>query len=137
MRQFFCDCWKKKQQGAVLEPLESQIASVIVEHPEYHAILENPDQAKAREYLPEMNETNPFLHMGMHLGIREQVATNRPDGVTELIQQLVLKLGDHEAEHQAMDCLAEALWQAQQSATSPDDLRYLECLKEKVRRLSR
>ncbi len=134
MRQFYCDCWQKKLNGETLEPLESQIVSVILQHPEYHSLLENPDKAKTREYLPEMNETNPFLHMSMHLGIREQVGMNRPAGISELLQQLALQVGDHEAEHRVMDCLAEALWQAQRSASPPDDQRYLKCIKEKVRR---
>ncbi len=132
MRQFYCDCWAKDQNGVALEPLESQIVAVIKEHPEYHALLVNADTAKSREYLPEMNETNPFLHMSMHLGIREQVGMNNPVGISELIQQIALKEGDHEAEHQVMDCLAEAIWQAQRSNTSPDDAHYLQCIKEKL-----
>ncbi|HEC05025.1 MAG TPA: DUF1841 family protein [Thiothrix sp.] len=130
MRQFYCDCWNKAQTGQPLEPLELQIAAVIKEHPEYHALLENVDKAKSREYLPEMNETNPFLHMSMHLGIREQVGMNSPAGINELIQKIALKVGDHEAEHQVMDCLAEVIWQAQRSATTPDDAQYLKCIKE-------
>lgn len=133
MRQYYCDCWKKGSESVVLEPLEAQIVAVIKEHPEYHRLLESPDQAKSREYLPEMNETNPFLHMSMHLGIREQVGVNRPDGISELIQSITLKVGSHEAEHQVMDCLAEAIWQAQRSGTQPDDAHYFQCIKEKLR----
>lgn len=133
MRQYYCDCWKKAQGGMALEPLETQIVAVIKEHPEYHAILEDVDTAKSREYLPEMNETNPFLHMSMHLGIREQMGMNQPTGINELIQQITLKVGDHEAEHQVMDCLAEAMWQAQRSATPPDDVQYLKCIRKKLR----
>lgn len=132
MRQYYCDCWKKAQAGLPLEPLEAQIAAVIKEHPEYHGLLDDADKAKSREYLPEMNETNPFLHMSMHLGIREQIGMNQPVGINELIQQMALTLGAHEAEHKVMDCLAEVMWQAQRSATPPDNERYLACIKEEI-----
>lgn len=132
MRQYYCDCWSKEKKGEALEPLETQIVAIIKQHPEYHALLDNPEQAKSREYLPEMNETNPFLHMSMHLSIKEQVSMNRPFGISELMQQIVLKMGEHEAEHQVMDCLAEAIWQAQRSGTPPDDALYLQCLKKKL-----
>jgi len=136
MRQYFCDSWKKATEGIALEPLENQIVAVIKEHPEYHALLENPEKAKSREYHPEMNETNPFLHMSMHLSIREQTGMNRPAGIGELIQQIAIKEGGHEAEHQVMDCLAEVIWQAQRSATQPDDNRYLQCIKDKLSKLN-
>ena len=80
----YCEAWATSRQGMPLEPLQAQIVAVIEKHPEYHALLENPDQALGREYLPELGETNPFLHMGMHLAIREQVGTNRPAGIREL-----------------------------------------------------
>ncbi len=133
MRQFFCDCWKKQSTGEALEPLESQLVAVILEHPEYHSLLEDPEKARSREYLPEMNETNPFLHMSLHLSIREQVAMDRPPGTRELIQKMTLQLGDHEAEHQVMDCLTEVIWQAQRATSPPDDQNYLDCLKKKLK----
>lgn len=131
MRQFFCDCWKKEKTKQPLEPLEAQIVAVVKEHPEYHPILEDAEQAKAREYLPELNETNPFLHMSMHLSIREQMGMDRPTGVRSLMQTLVNRLGQHKAEHEMMDCLAEVLWQAQKNASAPDDQQYLQCLEMK------
>ncbi|HHL19219.1 MAG TPA: DUF1841 family protein [Thiothrix sp.] len=131
MRQFFCDCWKKEKAGVALEPLETQIVAVIKEHPEYHTVLENVEQAKAREYFPELNETNPFLHMSMHLSIREQMGMDRPVGVRSLMQSLIQHFGEHEAEHEMMDCLAEVLWQAQKQGAEPDDQHYLQCLNEK------
>jgi hypothetical protein len=68
--------------------------------------------------------------MGLHLGIREQVATHRPAGINELYRQLVIKYGTLEAEHRMMDCLAESIWLAQRQQTTPDEAAYLECLKK-------
>ena len=128
LRQFYCDSWEKYQKNISLEPLEKQIVSVVQEHPEYHTLLENADKAKSREYFPEMNETNPFLHMSMHLGIREQVSMNQPVGIGELLKVISLREGEHEAEHKVMDCLAEVIMAAQAEQTAPDDKAYLECI---------
>ena len=102
--------------------------AVIKEHPEYHALLENKEVSVNANYLPEMGDSNPFLHLGMHLGLREQVSTNRPAGIAELYQRLVALKGTHDAEHEMIECLAEAIWQAQQNQTPPDDITYLDCL---------
>ena len=127
LRQAWIDIWHKAQKQEPLDPLSQQIAEVIREHPEYHALLDAG--RTAGEYLPEMGETNPFLHMGMHLALREQVSTNRPPGITHIHRQLTLKHGSpHEAEHRMMDCLAEALWQAQRTGQMPDEQAYLTCL---------
>ena len=133
MRQYYCDCWKKEINKEPLEPLEVQIVQIIKEHPEYHTLLAAPERAKSQEYFPERNETNPFLHMSMHLSIREQMSLNRPTGISELLSGFILKFGDHEAEHEIMDCLAEAIWQSQQDGSTPDEQRYLACLKTKLR----
>ncbi|MEB4589386.1 DUF1841 family protein [Candidatus Thiothrix sp. Deng01] len=130
LRRYYLQCWNKFQQHQPLDALEQQIASVVAAHPEYHALLAQAETALQRDYLPENGETNPFLHMGLHLGIREQVATNRPAGISELYRQLVIKYGDHDAEHRMMDCLAESIWLAQRNQTMPDETAYLECLQK-------
>jgi hypothetical protein len=129
MRRYYLQCWQKFQEKQPLNALEQQIANVVAEHPEYHRLLQLHETAIQRDYLPDNGETNPFLHMGLHLGIREQVATNRPAGIIELYQQLMIKYGTHEAEHRMMDCLAESIWLAQRQQTPPDEQAYLDCLK--------
>lgn len=134
LRQFYCDTWQKHlAQKDALSPLEQQITAVVKEHPEYHQLLENKEASVNANYLPEMGDSNPFLHMGMHLGLREQVSTDRPKGITEIYQTLLALKGVHDAEHEMIECLAEAIWQAQQNQTSanspPDEVAYLECLR--------
>jgi len=129
LRQFYCESWDKHlKQQEKLSPLEQQIVAVVKEHPEYHTLLENKDASVSADYLPEMGDNNPFLHLGMHLGIREQVSTDRPPGMAELYQRLVALKGIHDAEHEMMECLAEMIWQAQQNLTQPDENSYLDCL---------
>jgi len=130
LRNYYCKAWQSRREGTALDPLQLQIVNVIEQHPEYHQLLENPDQALGKDYLPELGESNPFLHMGMHLGLREQTDTDRPAGVKMLYQRLLEQHGDaHELEHKMMECLAEMIWQAQKTGTAPDEIHYMECLK--------
>ena len=129
LRQFYCDSWEKhRKQKEALSPLEQQVVALIKEHPEYHPLLENKEASVNADYLPEMGDTNPFLHLGMHLGIREQIITNRPPGISELYERLVALKGVQDAEHAMMECLGEMIWQAQQSQILPDENTYLDCL---------
>lgn len=128
LRQMYVDAWRKSCAGEILSPLESQIAQVIQDHPEYQTAMTT--ESLDETYLPEGGKTNPFLHMGLHLALREQLATNRPAGIADVFDQLQARSGDrHAAEHQALDCLAEALWTAQNNNTAPDEQDYLDSLK--------
>lgn len=129
MRRYYLQCWQKHQNKQAMDALEQQVAHIITEHPEYHHLLGVEESALQRDYLPENGETNPFLHMGLHLGIREQVSTRRPAGIQEIYQRLTLKYGAHDAEHRMLACLVESLWHAQRYHTHPDEAAYLECLK--------
>lgn len=113
-----------------MQPLEELVLDVIQQHPEYHNYLKDEDSVLTIDFSPEQGMTNPFLHMGMHITIREQVSTDRPPGIQEIYQRGLNKLQSmHELEHRMMECLAEALWKAQQDNTLPDETGYLECLK--------
>ena len=126
LRKMYRDAWQKHCDSAPLSPLEAQIAAVVGEHPEYHAAVS--DDLK-RDFPVEEGRTNPFLHMGLHLSVREQVMTDRPAGIASVFAALAARTGDaHEAEHAMIDCLAETLWEAQQQNAPPDERRYLERL---------
>jgi hypothetical protein len=130
MRRMYLEAWRKFSSKAPLEPLEAQLAAVIAEHPEYVTWLEAGDQAVGAEFTPEGGQQNPFLHMGLHLAIREQVATNRPAGIAEVHQKLSARLGVHDAEHAMLEPLAETLWEAQRQGRMPDEQVYLERLRK-------
>lgn len=129
LRAFYLEAWRKRREGLPAEPLEHQVADVIEQHPEYHALLGVGEAALDRDWTPEQGESNPFLHMGLHLGLREQVATDRPAGIAALHRRLAAKLGEHEAEHRMAECLAEALWRAQRNNSLPDEVSYMEALR--------
>ncbi len=131
MRRMYLQAWRKFSDKLPLEPLEAQIAAVIAEHPEYVAWLEGGDAALNAEFTPERGQPNPFLHMGLHLALREQVATDRPRGITEIHRALAARLegGAHAAEHAMLEPLAETLWEAQRNSRMPDEQAYLERLR--------
>jgi hypothetical protein len=130
LRRHYLEAWRRHRAGAVLEPLEHQLATVVEQHPEYHRLLEDDEHALGRDYTPESGESNPFLHMGLHLAIREQVATDRPAGIAAVHNELSRRLGDvHEAEHRMLERLGEALWLGQRTGRPPDEAAYLESLR--------
>ena len=132
LRKMYADAWQKHGDKAPLTPLEAQLVDVIALHPEYHDDVTSDDLNK--DYSPDGGKTNPFLHMGLHLGIREQVATNRPAGIGAVFVELAGSSGDaHAAEHQMIDCLAETLWEAQSQNKAPDEAKYLQRLQELTR----
>lgn len=133
VRQFFFGVWDKYRIKQPLEGAELPALAVILDHPEYHGVLENPDRHQDKDYLPEHGETNPFLHMSMHLALAEQVSIDQPPGIRDLLEQLSNKLGERmAAEHAAIDCLAEMIWQAQRQGTAYDPALYFDCLRKRL-----
>ncbi len=93
-------------------------------------LLEDDEGTLGRDYTPESGQSNPFLHLGLHLAIREQVATDRPAGIAAVHRELSRRLGDvHEAEHRMLERLGEALWLGQRTGRPPDEAAYLESLR--------
>jgi hypothetical protein len=126
LRQSYADAWRKHLARSPLTPLEAMIADVIGVHPEYQAIVSDAHAAAAFEPNASTGTENPFLHMGLHIAVREQVSIDRPPGVRELHRRLQARHGDlHRAEHALMEALGEALWQAQRAGTPPDEGHYL------------
>jgi hypothetical protein len=128
IRRVFVDAWRKHREGLPLEPLERSIAAVIEAHPECQALMTDPD-ALSRDYSVEGQDTNPFLHMGMHITIIEQIACDRPSGIRALYDRLRARYPDtHALEHAMMQCLAESLMDSRDRGGPPDERRYLACV---------
>jgi len=126
-RQFFFQVWRKHENRQPLEPLEAMVLDVIKVHPEYHGFLSDSNQ----KFFSEQDETNPFLHFGLHIALREQLSTDRPPGIRAIYQSSVIGCDDlHALEHTMMDCLAETLWTSQRYGIPPDEQSYLACLRQ-------
>lgn len=133
VRRFFFDTWAKYRAGTPLAGAEVPALQVILAHPEYHPVLDAPERHLDRDYPPEAGETNPFMHLSMHLAIAEQLAIDQPPGVRARHRRLVERYGEAmRAEHELIDCLAEMVWQAQRSATPYDAAAYLACIDRKL-----
>lgn len=132
-RQFLFDTWRKYREGLPLTGLEGVALKVLLQHPEYHPMLADPEGYAERDYLPENGETNPFLHLSMHLAIEEQLSIDQPAGIKALYSRLLARCGEaHEAQHRVMDCLAETIWQAQRHQSAFDGALYLDCLRRRA-----
>jgi len=130
LRQMYYDVWQKKQADEDLSSLENMIAQVISEHPEYHTIFAN-ETSLQQEYFVEDGQSNPFLHMGLHISLHEQISTDRPAGIRKVYQQLQAKFGEvHDTEHQMIECLTESLWLAQRHNQAPSESNYLIALQK-------
>ncbi len=131
LRRIYVRAWQKRLSPQDAEPLEQQLIAIIAMHPEYHALLEDEGRALGWEPSGSEGESNPFLHMGMHMAIHEQLATNRPAGLQQAHQQLQARCGDtHQADHAVMECLGQTLWEAQSRGTAPDETAYLACVQK-------
>ncbi len=122
LRQMFQASWDKYQQQQPLQGVESLIIAVIQQHPEYQPLLTNPD-ALHQDY---KQQTNPFLHMGLHITLAEQLQMDRPVGIRQIYQCLLHRMPDrHQAEHRILDCLRKILWEAHSTGRPPDEAAYL------------
>lgn len=133
LRQMYFEAWRKHRERSPLQPVEAQIVDVLALHPEYHAVVDN-SAALDKDWSPEGGSTNPFLHMGLHLAVRDQIVTDRPPGIRAIFHTLAAhSTSPHEAEHKMIECLAAALWNAQRSGLPPDENAYLAELKKLTR----
>ena len=126
LRRTYSEAWRKQLTGLPVTPLEAMIADVLKIHPEYQPVVQDAGTALAFEPAAGQAVENPFLHMGLHMAVREQVSIDRPPGVRDLHARLQARYGEaHDAEHALMEALAETLWEAQRSGQPPDEGRYL------------
>ena len=132
-RRFFFDTWARYRAGLPLEGAQTLALEAIHGHPEYHAVLDDAERFEEREYFPEQGETNPFLHLALHVAILEQLSIDQPPGIRARYERLRQTLGDAmQAQHALMDCLAEALWQSQRQGAPLSEALYADCLERQA-----
>jgi hypothetical protein len=134
LRLSYAEAWAKHLAGVPLTALEAQIIDVIGAHPEYQGVVSDADTALSFEPGSSRVAENPFLHMGLHLAVREQLSIDRPPGVRDLHRQLQARYGDsHGADHALMEALGETLWQAQRNGLPPDEAQYLALARKRLK----
>ena len=135
VRKFFCAVHAKAQAGQPMDALETLAGQWVTEHPEYHGDL--ADEAVALAAMKDVVEgqTNPFLHLAMHLSISEQCSIDQPRGIRQAVELLAAKRNSlHEAHHEAMECLGRMLWESQRAGRPPDGAAYMDCVQRQATR---
>ena len=124
-REYLAASWQKYTKNEPLEPLEKQLASIIEIHPEYHELIGNINS----DYFPEQGEVNPFLHINLHLALRDQLSIDQPKGIKEAHEKLINQYkNSHKVEHLMMECIAEMIYISQKNNTVMDHENYLNCI---------
>lgn len=134
VRRFFAYVWQHRFLSTQLDGLQLKALRILEAHQEYAPYLENIEQYLDYDWTPEQGETNPFLHLSMHLSIQEQVAIDQPFGIRAIHAQLCAKHNDNwvAAEHEMMEALAETLWEAQRFGRGLDVNNYMTKLRKMV-----
>ena len=131
VRDMFFEAWRKYRAGAPLAGVEALALDAILAHPEYHDLLSQPERFRSKDYT---DESNPFLHMSLHVALEEQLSIDQPPGIVQRFAELRTRIGErHAAMHEAIECLAETVWRAQRDNAPPDAAAYLECLERRSR----
>lgn len=134
LRQVFFTTWDKYKQSQPLQGIEPLLIDIILLHPEYHPILDDPDAHLDRDYPPEHGTENPFLHLSLHMTIEEQLSMDNPTGIVQHFNTLQQSHDRHDALHILLECLAEAVWKAQRHETADLEKEYLACVTEQVKK---
>lgn len=134
VRRFFAHVWQLRFAPVPLDALQQKALRIMQAHPEYATILDNIEDYLDYNWLPEQGQSNPFLHLSMHLSIQEQVAIDQPFGIRDIHTQLCTKHNDNwvAAEHEMMEALAETLWEAQRFHRGLDVNNYMTKLRKLV-----
>ena len=132
MRRVFFSSWQKYRQNQPLQGIEPLLIDTILMHPEYHAILDDPDSNLDRDYPPEQGTENPFLHMSLHMTITEQLTMDNPAGIRRHFEALQQHHERHDALHILLECLAESVWKAQRYESADLETDYMSCVAMRV-----
>jgi uncharacterized protein DUF1841 len=131
-RQFLMEAWRKHREKQVLTPLEAMAVDIAGQHPEYRAVLEDPE-ALDRDFPPEAGSINPFLHLSLHLAIEEQLSIDQPPGLRAAFEACAARHGErHAALHDVLECLGETIWTAQRDKAPLDGAAYLACVRRRA-----
>ncbi|KYP10702.1 MAG: hypothetical protein A0129_11300 [Limnobacter sp. CACIAM 66H1] len=131
-RLFFLNSWKKYHKEEPLTEAESLALQWMTKHPEYFDIFDaEPESILAADFSVEAGQSNPFLHLSMHLAVAEQVSIDQPPGIRAAFAKLCEKMGDdHKAAHQVFECLAEQIYQQQKNGVAFSSENYIQCILE-------
>jgi hypothetical protein len=133
VRRFFCGVYAKARTGEPLEAMDTLVSQWVDEHPEYHGILSDVDEALRTMEQTDPEQENPFLHLSMHLSISEQCSIDQPPGIRQAVELLAARRGDlHAVHHEVMECLGRMIWESQRAGRPPDGQAYIDQVRQRA-----
>ena len=133
VRRFFCSVYNKWRNALPMDALETLASQWVAEHPEYHADFSDADAALARMYDVKDGQTNPFLHLSMHLSVSEHCSIDQPRGIRQAVELLTARRDSlHDAHHETMDALGQMIWESQRSGRPPDGHAYIDAVQRRA-----
>ena len=134
VRRYFGHVWQNRLNPLQLDALQQKALRIIEAHPEYQIYLEQVEEYLDKNWTPEQGETNPFLHLSLHLSLQEQVGIDQPFGIRAIHQKLIGMHNDNwvKAEDEMMEALVETIWQAQRHNQGLDVNAYMTRLRKLV-----
>src|SRR2546423_10366101 len=96
-RRTFFEAWRKYRAGEPLAGIETLALDVIVQHPEYHRVLGEPERYLDKDYA---GEANPFLHMSLHIALEEHPSILQPPAIVGC--RLFQRSEEHASELQSL-----------------------------------
>lgn len=133
LRRVYTEAWRKNHANELLSPLETLMVLVIQDHPEYHSYF-SQDKSIDKDFSVESGDTNPFLHISLHMAIREQIQMDQPPGIRDIYQKICHTIHEpHHAEHALMDHLAELVWRSNRGEAPPSEEDYIRTLKAQLK----
>ncbi len=128
-RARFVQIWEKAKGNFPLEGEEAFFAQVMLEHREHHPVFDMGEAAFKIDFSAR-RETNPFLHISLHVMAEQQIASRQPVETEEVF--LALKAGGalrHDVIHKIGGALAQVLQDAFLKNKPIDEVDYLVRLK--------
>jgi len=117
VRAFFRDAWAAARAGHVLTPLQALVADVVAAHPESHDLLADPELLVRDD----AGTSAIFLHLSLHVAVREAVGADHPAGARLALEQLLARgVAPMDAEHALLEGLHEELRAAARAGRAPD-----------------
>lgn len=133
VRKIWCEVFAKSMGSGQLTEMEAAMASIIALHPEYEWVLGDVAVAVGHEFSIDCWESNPFLHLSLHLAIAEQLKPGGQNEVHRMFTEIeALADSRHDAEHFAMGCLAASISESRRKGTALTTDNYLRLLRQKL-----
>lgn len=139
LRRRFVDVARRLESGHPLDAADVHIAVVLVDHPDARRRLAGiaGEETVLDEPALEGTDSPFFLHLALHVALREQAAADLPPGMRRLHAAYVAWAGGDRvrAEHRMLPILEEALRRSLEQPGGDDPRAYLEALESGLERL--